>query len=198
MTFQSTLLMRGATRGACGHSTTMCYFNPRSSCEERRHGRRQQSNLEYFNPRSSCEERQAGRECGQLLEHISIHAPHARSDKMRKKIYHRRSHNFNPRSSCEERQFMLFRNFWTAISIHAPHARSDQQWGGPFADGRGISIHAPHARSDICSYHQCTYVTDFNPRSSCEERQTVQITKCERLNFNPRSSCEERHEVHIG
>ena len=79
-TFQSTLLMRGATC-AClsspststisihapharsddtvpAHPRSSCtYFNPRSSCEERRRPSCGLSGFFYFNPRSSCEER---------------------------------------------------------------------------------------------------------------------------------------------
>ena len=126
MRFQSTLLMRGATpdtepRGYRNHD-----FNPRSSCEERRHRvwrdhikLRFQSTLlmrgatraamssvrrtVYFNPRSSCEER-----------------PQAARDIARVDRY------FNPRSSCEERrQHDAPRCHPFPISIHAPHARSD-------------------------------------------------------------------------
>ena len=126
-------------------------------------------NLRNFNPRSSCEERRDLHRCGG--QHcISIHAPHARSDRC-------------PSIVCPNR---------THISIHAPHARSDYGiWLS--TDNRIISIHAPHARSDfLCPliYRQhgrfqstllmrgatltsatgvdiCSY---FNPRSSCEER----------------------------
>ena len=56
--FQSTLLMRGATSSTCAQDCGKSYFNPRSSCEERRARRR------HLNPKIR----------------ISIHAPHARSD----------------------------------------------------------------------------------------------------------------------
>ena len=55
------------------------YFNPRSSCEERRHGAHTIRLFTDFNPRSSCEER--------------LPRPGVRLAD----IY------FNPRSSCEER-----------------------------------------------------------------------------------------------
>ena len=79
------------------------YFNPRSSCEERRRVPRdvvvRQRN---FNPRSSCEERLAVHVHRIAGNPISIHAPHARSDLGR----------------VGGRQAL-------GISIHAPHARSD-------------------------------------------------------------------------
>ena len=39
--FQSTLLMRGATSAAIRARTSRAHFNPRSSCEERRHASKQ-------------------------------------------------------------------------------------------------------------------------------------------------------------
>ena len=58
--FQSTLLMRGATVDAVLSHRRRAYFNPRSSCEER-----------LYDLRQLC-----------LSQRISIHAPHARSDRM--------------------------------------------------------------------------------------------------------------------
>ena len=79
-----------------------------------------------------------------------------------------------------------------------------------------ISIHAPHARSDLSSRSSLTRTSNFNPRSSCEERhdeqpekqlrprpisihapharsdQTAQPQRWQQPYFNPRSSCEER------
>ena len=107
--FQSTLLMRGATH-QCGNQSRRAYnFNPRSSCEERRRTRcRGGSRHDYFNPRSSCEERRPrSARCGMysafqstLLMRgatlfscakgggagISIHAPHARSDRLKETL----------------------------------------------------------------------------------------------------------------
>ena len=56
---------------------------------------------------------------------ISIHAPHARSDRAVKTM-----------------AAIIF-----GISIHAPHARSDGRGAGKGFEPK-ISIHAPHARSD--------------------------------------------------
>ena len=124
--FQSTLLMRGATCCALSRAVCRLYFNPRSSCEERRRSRRLALRFRNFNPRSSCEERPAARKCiGIATRRISIHAPHARSDI----------------------QMLDGTGPAAQISIHAPHARSDLR-----ISRRGlivvISIHAPHARSD--------------------------------------------------
>ena len=56
---------------------------------------------------------------------ISIHAPHARSDK-KAVVNAYYQFDFNPRSSCEERLSSThFNHSLPVISIHAPHARSD-------------------------------------------------------------------------
>ena len=78
--FQSTLLMRGATLPSSFCLISVIHFNPRSSCEERR--------------------RETSR--GQRYYRISIHAPHARSDSLSLQLPSW-TDNFNPRSSCEER-----------------------------------------------------------------------------------------------
>ena len=121
---------------------------------------------------------------------ISIHAPHARSD-----VY------------CS------FLSSYNCISIHAPHARSDVgkiYW----RHQKEISIHAPHARSDATTFCMDAVVSNFNPRSSCEERppagsriscykisihapharsdDSIGSSAKRTTHFNPRSSCEER------
>ena len=145
--FQSTLLMRGATR-CRSRARQSANFNPRSSCEERPGafcGTRKV--CWYFNPRSSCEERliryrddvaicqfqstllmrgaTASRHCkmlgtefqSTLLMRGATCACSLRSLAVQ---------NFNPRSSCEERLGFLQASGKSAhISIHAPHARSD-------------------------------------------------------------------------
>ena len=278
-TFQSTLLMRGATGLNSQNRGKQCHFNPRSSCEERRASQRTTTSARYFNPRSSCEERRDERAREAKLLVISIHAPHARSDgcmsgcwpgkhrfqstllmrgatrlarqscnisqfqstllmrgatsadeciwwivpfqstllmrgatrlrscaSISNRNFNPRSSceerlqaqeapanqvNFNPRSSCEERLHQPLDKGQRTISIHAPHARSDDALRG-FLQRVDISIHAPHARSDLVESLDQLVKTDFNPRSSCEERRgSRDCVACGR-NFNPRSSCEER------
>ena len=167
--FQSTLLMRGATRRAGASLLQSHHFNPRSSCEERRFAVALDCLAHYFNPRSSCEERRALNAVNLVLRVISIHAPHARSDHVSDGFAwcqhisihapHARSDssqprppiaasNFNPRSSCEERHwYRADRVDARRISIHAPHARSDARRVIRQLCNV-ISIHAPHARSD--------------------------------------------------
>ena len=55
-----------------------------------------------FNPRSPCGERQEGQMNETDLMHISIHAPHAGSDRFRL-AGAGGFHDFNPRSPCGER-----------------------------------------------------------------------------------------------
>ena len=58
--FQSTLLMRGATKIHITSGLLSDNFNPRSSCEERPCNMLLTTLYHiYFNPRSSCEERHA-------------------------------------------------------------------------------------------------------------------------------------------
>ena len=193
--FQSTLLMRGATATPI-LSMALVHFNPRSSCEER--------------PSASGHIGSA--------EDISIHAPHARSDKTGQNL-RATSKNFNPRSSCEERRdlsreqqkVMLFQS--TLLMRGATRRDFTQD------SGQDISIHAPHARSDRAKAYQViselfqstllmrgatwsrrlssTRLSNFNPRSSCEERPESQDRFAHIQDFNPRSSCEERHSTTV-
>ena len=68
------------------------------------------------------------------------------------------------------------------ISIHAPHARSDLRCK---VDDLlcSISIHAPHARSDGRPAHCRACRLHFNPRSSCEERLVRQADRARRDEF---------------
>ena len=80
-------------------------------------------------------------------QNISIHAPHARSDRM----------------------FATHPQF-SYISIHAPHARSDlSRW---LASLRSIKFQSTLLMRGATSSlpQKCFKVDNFNPRSSCEER----------------------------
>ena len=151
--FQSTLLMRGATcRYGLRQVAHAAHFNPRSSCEERLEQAALQSDahISIHAPHARSDIRDSDLDA---LTLISIHAPHARSD-VSLAYTSRAIGNFNPRSSCEERRIRV------VIVITALR----------------ISIHAPHARSDrLCEPRQ-TRDSDFNPRSSCEERHLGDIS----------------------
>ena len=125
---------------------------------------------------------------------ISIHAPHARSDRLTAPPRSQRGH-FNPRSSCEERPattscmdavdsrifqstllmrgatcasidlFLCLRAFQSTLLMRGATARLPYSY-----QAFRISIHAPHARSDVLPDHRWPRRAYFNPRSSCEER----------------------------
>ena len=80
------------------------------------------------------------------------------------------------------------------ISIHAPRERSDDgRKGGWFYED--ISIHAPRERSDRRAEEDAEAGSYFNPRSSWEERLSLQKQSLKMPYFNPRSSWEERHQA---
>ena len=81
MIFQSTLLMRGATmRHMSSRITGIISIHAPHARSDRR-TRSNSITWRYFNPRSSCEERRGVVEVVSSLHRISIHAPHARSDR---------------------------------------------------------------------------------------------------------------------
>ena len=164
----------------------------RSSHEERLPSIRRTGGYSIF--QSTLLMRGATRACVGIQSHnlISIHAPHARSDRV--------GPAKNPQGLRFQSTLLMrgatLRQYLSAtlrqISIHAPHARSDVEilLGGRLADL--ISIHAPHARSDTSTTSIRRGRRDFNPRSSCEERPDLRDNRATLPYFNPRSSCEER------
>ena len=199
--FQSTLLMRGATRQAAVLSTARCDFNPRSSCEERHLHIRNTREIKFLF-QSTLLMRGATRaqhkSYGQL-QAISIHAPHARSDT---RLLNRRVGRWR-------------------ISIHAPHARSDtltlnRAWRGDLFQSTLLMRGATCSQVCLQEKHlqfQSTLLmrgaTRGRSQDSCR-LQTFQSTLLmrgatlhrghvlfPRQYFNPRSSCEERHEREI-
>ena len=152
--FQSTLLMRGATR-------RLSIVLPCRSCisihapHARSDATKVNSALQpIFQSTLLMRGATIVHACRDFSTLISIHAPHARSDVRLRALY------------------ALGRR----ISIHAPHARSDSSatLAGPRLR---ISIHAPHARSDRLMPVLSPPSLYFNPRSSCEERRTTSTTR---------------------
>ena len=217
LTFQSTLLMRGATRveKRLDDTARISIHAPHARSDDT--DKITRTTVNDFNPRSSCEERRCHAVCMSFLSCISIHAPHARSDHAPGKpwalVYRISIHAPHARSDLRHRaddvaadisihapharsdlvehlEVMVSR-----ISIHAPHARSD--WRAiPRAGHRDtISIHAPHARSDG-TWKAC-YNKPDRFQSTLLMRGATSSIMCRLLrgsNFNPRSSCEERPE----
>ncbi len=148
---------------------------------------------EYFNPRTSCEVRPDDGMNGLIPtvfqsthlvwgatvtiprnkreEGISIHAPRVRCDASRPKE-RRPFCYFNPRTSCEVRLMgsdgtprkIIFQSthlVWGATSVGlAAYVRTC------------ISIHAPRVRCDVKNNPNKYEQSHFNPRTSCEVRQT--------------------------
>ena len=153
--FQSTLLIRGAThqgelvsRAMKFQSTLLIRGATCSGVSTRHRGG-------HFNPRSSYEER------------LVRHWPYPISNDY-----------FNPRSSYEERPLRRLPQTRDAISIHAPHTRSDPRHLSLASRTAPISIHAPHTRSDLPTTPFVRSQTDFNPRSSYEERPHSPCRTC--------------------
>ena len=134
---------RTRCRGGSRHD----YFNPRSSCEERPNHRKSITIAVIF--QSTLLMRGATGD----IDGFVIIAQFQSTLLMRGATAH-----FLANSALFE------------ISIHAPHARSDFDKSKSDSDKK-ISIHAPHARSDCSTPSRRGSASDFNPRSSCEERR---------------------------
>ena len=169
--FQSTHLLRGATRYIRSRKGVMIYFNPRTSHEVRQKAfRASPSAARHFNPRTSHEVRQktnffygyvfefqsthlsrgateGGGNIGDF-DMISIHAPLTRCD-----------------IGTEATRAGII------ISIHAPLTRCDPPFFGAKISV-SISIHAPLTRCDVFSPDFRYFSGNFNPRTSHEVRPT--------------------------
>ena len=126
---------------------------------------------------------------------ISTHAPRAGSDR-RICVYFRGVIYFNPRSPCGERPIaldnpILDTKFQPTLPVRGATSSCDLTLiGGP------ISTHAPRAGSDVKSLLRGLRNQDFNPRSPCGERLSVNpVRALYSVNFNPRSPCGERPPV---
>ena len=190
------------------------YFNPRSSCEERRDDwdespQRIAISIHAPHARSDLSERPPSRRRGKFQStllmrgatiadadsrtpvDISIHAPHARSDAGGTKSRQNKDY-FNPRSSCEERRG------WRALAMRRayfnPRSSCEERRRCLVYNGyRQYFNPRSSCEERRQDYPRSAPARDFNPRSSCEERlmRCMQAMACAR-HFNPRSSCEER------
>ena len=192
-TFQSTLLMRGATRASLHlfQRIPISIHAPHARSDDIRII--DADFIDDFNPRSSCEERPD--HCKSITVTIIFQST----------LLMRGATFSSAASSTFPGVFqstLLMRGATNSssvselaktISIHAPHARSDERQAviDPHVDEfqstllmRGATMRLTWSRKKR-SY--------FNPRSSCEERQPLRASSaCFRGYFNPRSSCEER------
>ena len=146
--FQSTLPVRGATARTRSVCSVWYYFNPRSPCGERPHGRIPGSRFLHFNPRSPCGERRSGSAGADDSHSISIHAPRAGSD-----VY----------------RFLGWSTLF--ISIHAPRAGSDKWLTCLSGGGDNFNPRSPCGERRDMSVNGASSPNDyFNPRSPCGER----------------------------
>ena len=126
---------------------------------------------------------------------ISIHAPHAGSDKpaghcpSSRRDFNPRSpcgerlphkttlfifnRNFNPRSPCGERPRKIYLHVTKRIFQSTLPMRGATAHGKTISAFAEISIHAPHAGSDAKSATRAAQRFDFNPRSPCGERRST-------------------------
>ena len=146
------------------------YFNPRSSCEERRS--QGSSGAKYTIFQSTLLMRGATRDAGADVckSIISIHAPHARSDLSFVAI-------------------VVFESTFQSTLL----MRGATKKHSMFQDVYKISIHAPHARSDWLAMRWISAATPF--QSTLLMRGATgqpSAPSAPPRNFNPRSSCEER------
>ena len=145
----------------------------------------------YFNPRSSCEERPNWTQNMRRKWHISIHAPHARSD-LTQRPSDSSARKFQStllmRGATEWAKFTGdIKKFQSTLLMRGATGDADAasaaiifqstllmrgatDAAGWCDDWAHISIHAPHARSDKPKPPPRAPPRHFNPRSSCEER----------------------------
>ena len=190
--FQSTLLMRGATQYGMCIPIHIYDFNPRSSCEERRirrdgdrdvceisihapHARSDAatelctSSKAHFNPRSSCEERLA---TVGIMPAFSYFNPRSScEERQHSPIASNLASNFNPRSSCEERP------------VYNEQFKQDLLFQSTLLMRGATSLHQLFHASFTA--FQSTLLMRGATACGC-------TSNCGRTNFNPRSSCEER------
>ena len=146
----------------------------------------------YFNPRSSCEERRES--CAYYDNCLKFQSTLLMRGATRSgpRGYTGYS-NFNPRSSCEERLDVAVNR------VFGFGFQSTLLMRGATDAAAILIILCNRFQSTLlmrgATRPSCTpdaSASDFNPRSSCEERPGVQKDHATRRDFNPRSSCEER------
>ena len=149
-------------------SCTDADFNPRTSCEVRRHRQNRSGSTDNFNPRTSCEVRLQEQVHRMRLANFNPRTScEVRQRKGQRSI---QRHYFNPRTSCEVRR----------STVHYGHAASAFQ-STHLLRGATIWISSTSLLSVFQSTHllrgatplpgHCPGDTHFNPRTSCEVRQ---------------------------
>ena len=144
-------------------------FNPRPPCGERPSRQPRGSRRRNFNPRPPCGERLNFSKGKVNSKCISIHAPHAGSDRIRILRLRCRPY-FNPRPPCGERPTIGSRRATFASFQSTPPMRGATKYWPVAMIALFISIHAPHAGSDFRALPASCPQYHFNPRPPCGER----------------------------
>ena len=172
-----------------------------------------------FNPRSSCEERHAQPVFKSSSNKIFQSTLLMRGATWKSTIWHSRPLFQSTLLMRGATKAQDLNDAAELISIHAPHARSDPTTVCTVSRSfrfqstllmRGATSPKPRRRAlshfnprSSCEERQSLQHNDglddhFNPRSSCEERRrSAASAQSARSNFNPRSSCEERHKINL-
>ena len=213
--FQSTLLMRGAT-ASCRSAHRGRHFNPRSSCEERRGSIPVNKTVTDFNPRSSCEERL--RWCSAAASRGHFNPRSSCEERPASVRTSCRTSYFNPRSSCEERQDKPGPKYQPIIfqsTLLMRGATQSTRSIGFFlifqstllmrgATAASISFSSAPSRFQstllmrgATGHHAVVLVeADISIHAPHARSDLCRLTVNSKLfYFNPRSSCEERHAV---
>ena len=151
--FQSTLLMRGATRRSAWESqlVQISIHAPHARSDAVRCAGLE--NIGHFNPRSSCEERPLVFEHDPLYYAISIHAPHARSDYIIEVKVKARNVKFQSTLLMRGATAGLFCKSLPCVRFQSTLLmRGATCLRARDVDAECISIHAPHARSDCVNF----------------------------------------------
>ena len=215
--FQSTPLMRGATRARVAATLGKSSFNPRPSCEGRLDALCHPAaplRVSIHAPHARGDRRLTVKKTRFA---VSIHAPHARGDQWPRGSRRARcrfnprpscegrpsrhccppcSRSFNPRPSCEGRPETASRSGWPQlVSIHAPHARGDASLRCPLLPYRSFQS-TPLMRGATRrgrGGQRPAQVSIHAPHARGDRR-------CARsaawgASFNPRPSCEGRQHI---
>ena len=181
--------MRGATR-KCKYFAKLDLFQSASLMRGATSRRRHQL-PDDISIHALCRSDTAGESVYQLT--ISIHAPHARSDILPSRITVDNNGYFNPRSSCEERQqsrppTLQARYFQSTLLMRGATCSSTRRRQSMIFQS---TLLMRGATQEVINYFvmkkfqstllmrgatasawlRCSALADFNPRSSCEERQ---------------------------
>ena len=170
--FQSTLPMRGATYHVRGYAERAGYFNPHSPCGERPAQVFDNAELMKFQSTLPMRGATPAKIAREIAAIISIHTPHAGSDRDSSRPLPSVKLYFNPHSPCGERRGygrpgLLGGEFQSTLPMRGATFNINLR-----RQRDRISIHTPHAGSDVYRLNCDVDHNHFNPHSPCGERQS--------------------------